>query len=125
MVGFPGNNISVFSEYNDGGELEKAESLDDLYAVFITRFTPYSTPNEYFSSFSIVEDRLSGLPVPSHLIASMDDPVIPIDDVTKIKKTNSLSIDVQRFGGHCGFTESLNADSWRESYLVDIFKSSV
>jgi len=90
-----------FSEYNDGGELEKAKSLDDLYAVFIPRFTPYSTPNEYFSSFSIVEDRLSGLPVPSHLIASMDDPVIPIDDVTKIKKTNSLSIDVQRFGGHC------------------------
>ena len=89
MVGFPGNNISVFSEYNDGGELEKAKSLDDLYAVFIPRFTPYSTPNEYFSSYSIVEDRLSGLPVPSYLIASMDDPVIPIDDVTKINKTNS------------------------------------
>ncbi len=114
-----------FPEYNYGGELEKAESVDDLYAVFIPRFIPYSTPNEYFSSYSIVEDRLPGLPVPSYLFASMDDPVIPIDDVTKINKTNSLSIDVQRFGGHCGFIESLNTDSWRESYLVNIVKSSV
>ena len=114
-----------FPEYNYGGELEKAKSVDDLYAVFIPRFIPYSTPNEYFSSYSIVEDRLSGLPVPSYLIASMDDPVIPTDDVTKINKTDFLSIDVQRFGGHCGFIESLNTDSWRESYLVNIVKSSV
>ena len=114
-----------FPEYNFGEELKKAKSLDDLNAVFIPRFTPYSTPNEYFSSYSIVEDRLSGLHVPSYLIASMDDPVIPTDDITKINKTNFLNIDVQTFGGHCGFIESLNANSWIESYLVDIFKSSL
>ena len=117
--------LMFFPEYNFGEELKKAKSLDDLNAVFIPRFTPYSTPNEYFSSYSIVEDRLSGLPVPSYLIASMDDPVIPTDDITKINKTNFLNIDVQTFGGHCGFIESLNANSWIESYLVDIFKSSL
>lgn len=116
--------LAFFPEYNYGEELQKAKSLDDLNTVFIPRLTPYSTPNEYFSSYSIVQDRLSLLSVPSYLIASLDDPVVPSDDITKINRNNFLNIDIQRFGGHCGFIESLHADSWVEFHLVDIFKSS-
>jgi predicted alpha/beta-fold hydrolase len=109
-----------FPEHNFGAELDQAKTLDDMNVTFINRFTPFPDAKSYFSAYALTGDRLKALTIPAHLIASIDDPIIPIADIEKINRPASLKIDIQRYGGHCGFITNLAANSWIEPRLVEI-----
>jgi len=113
--------LKHFPELDFGPELENAKTLDDLNITFIPKFTPYPDAQSYFASYTLTGDRLKALSVPAHLIASLDDPIIPAVDLEKINCPEHLSIEVQRYGGHCGFIQNLAAHSWIEPKLVQIF----
>ena len=112
-----------FPDYNFHDDLALARSLDDINATFIPRFTPFENPTAYFSAYGLTGDRLAQLAVPAYLIAAADDPVVPSQDITKIAEHKLLTIDLQIYGGHCGFIENMFAESWVELRLVDIFNA--
>ncbi len=111
----------LFSGYNFSKELSQADSLNELNDFFIPRFTPFQTPNAYFSAYAITGDRLGDLQTPSYLIAALDDPILPSSDVKHINRPKHLSIELHRHGGHCGFITNLKGTSWIESRLMEIF----
>jgi predicted alpha/beta-fold hydrolase len=41
----------------------------------------------------------------------------------KINCPEQLSIEVQQYGGHCGFIQNLAAHSWIETKLVQLFEA--
>lgn len=115
--------LKHFPEHDFGAELRQAKTLDDLNMTFIPKFTPYADAQSYFSSYSLTGDRLKALSIPAHLIASSDDPIIPAADLEKINCPEQLSIEVQQYGGHCGFIQNLAAHSWIETKLVQLFEA--
>ena len=58
--------------------------------------------------------------MPATIIAAEDDPIIPADDFRRIDANDYLDIEIQRFGGHCGFIENLAAHSWVERRLLEL-----
>lgn len=114
--------LKHFPEYDFAEALDSARSINDMNNLFITKYTPFDDIDSYFSSYALTGDRLANLKVPTHLIASMDDPIIPVADIERINRPEQLSIDIQSFGGHCGFILNLAAHSWVEPRLVEIFK---
>ncbi len=58
--------------------------------------------------------------MPAYLIATEDDPIIPVDDLLRIDPIDNLSIEIHRHGGHCGFIENLSAHSWVEGRMLQI-----
>jgi predicted alpha/beta-fold hydrolase len=114
--------LAHFPEHDFGAELNQAKTLDDLNLTFIPKFTPYPDAESYFSSYTLTGDRLKALSIPAHLIATLDDPIIPAADLDKINCPEKLSIEVQQYGGHCGFIQSFAAHSWIESKLVQLFE---
>lgn len=114
--------LKHFPEHDFGAELSQAKTLDDLNATFIPRFTPYADVRSYFESYTLIGDRLKALSIPAHLIASLDDPIIPAADLTKINCPEHLSVEVHQYGGHCGFIQSAAAHSWVETRLVELFE---
>jgi len=115
--------LKHFPEYDFAEALDSARSINDMNELFITKYTPFDDIESYFLSYALTGDRLANLSTPTHLIASMDDPIIPITDIDRINRPEQLSIEVQEFGGHCGFIQNLAAHSWVEPRLVEIFNS--
>lgn len=116
--------LQHFPELNYGAELANANSLDDLNRMFIPQHTIYQEVDDYFAAYALVGNRLAELEVPAILIASEDDPIIPVDDLSRIDPIESLHIETHRYGGHCGFIEDLSARSWIEDRLLQILEGS-
>jgi hypothetical protein len=114
--------LACFPELGYAGDLACARTLDDLNRLFIPRHTIYDRVEDYFKAYSLVGDRLSALALPAHLIASQDDPIIPVDDLSRIEPNAHLQVEIQRHGGHCGFIENLAANSWVEDRLLQILR---
>ena len=109
-----------FPEYDYADELASATSLNDLNRIFIPRYTVYESIDDYFAAYALVGDRLANLEMPAHLIASEDDPIIPVADIERIDPIENLHIETHRHGGHCGFIENLAAKSWVERRIVEL-----
>jgi len=116
--------LQQFPDLNYGEELATAKSLDDLNRMFIPRHTIYDEVDDYFAAYALVGDRLASLAVPAIIIASEDDPIIPIDDLDRIEPIESLQIETHRYGGHCGFIENLAARSWIEGRILRLLEAS-
>lgn len=112
-----------FPDSDFGAELKKVKTLDDVNNTFIPKYTPFDDAQSYFASYALTGDRLKELAIPAYLIASKDDPILPIEDIAKIIKPKKLIVEIQENGGHCGFIQDLSAHSWVEPRLVEIFDS--
>ena len=115
--------LKHFPEYDFAEALNSARSINDMNELFITKYTPFDSIDSYFSSYALTGDRLANLTTPTHLIASADDPIIPVADIQRINCPEQLNIEIQSFGGHCGFITNLAAHSWIEPRLVEIFNN--
>ena len=58
------------------------------------------TPSSPAAS-AITGERLAGLTMPSHIITSRDDPVIPAADLARLARPPALTIELTERGGHC------------------------
>ena len=105
--------------------LATARSLEDLNAYFIPRFTRFKRVEDYFAAYSITGDRLAKLTVPAHLIATEDDPVIPIADLAAIEGSSQLTVERHNYGGHCGFIANWRGETWIEQRMVALFKQAL
>ncbi|MDE0876921.1 MAG: alpha/beta fold hydrolase, partial [Porticoccaceae bacterium] len=106
-----------FPDSDFGAELKKVKTLDDVNNTFIPKYTPFDDAQSYFASYALTGDRLKELAIPAYLIASKDDPILPIEDIAKIIKPKNLIVEIQENGGHCGFIQDLSAHSWVEPRL--------
>jgi predicted alpha/beta-fold hydrolase len=112
--------LAHFPEYDYADELATARTIDDLNRIFIPRYTVYENVDDYFAAYALVGNRLAGLTAPAYLIASEDDPIIPVADIARIDPIENLHIETHRHGGHCGFIENLTARSWVERRIVEL-----
>jgi uncharacterized protein len=115
--------LAHFPEYDFADALDSARSIKDMNKFFIPRYTPFEDIESYFSSYALTGDRLSQLTTPAHIIASLDDPIIPAADIERINPNQQLNIEIHPYGGHCGFIQNLAAQSWIEPRLAEIFKN--
>lgn len=102
----------------DFRELQGTRDLRCLTAELIRRYTAFASLDEYLDGYSLTGSRLEGLEVPSTLITSLDDPIIPPDGLDRLAQPPCLDIVVTRRGGHCGFLERLNGPTWAERRVV-------
>ena len=58
------------------------------------------------------------LAVPSHILISLDDPIIPARDLQDVARPAQLQIAVVPHGGHCGFMESFVKESWADRQVA-------
>jgi len=113
-----------FPDYGFGAELETLRSLEEMNRFFVPRYTDFSDTQSYLAAYALTGERLSGLRVPSHLITSADDPVIPASDLSRIARPAALQIEVTPHGGHCGFIRDWRLRGWAEQRMAGIFAAA-
>ena len=102
----------------DFRDLQGTRNLRHLTAELIRRYTRFASLDEYLDGYSLTGRRLETLEVPSALITSLDDPIIPPAGLSRLARLPCLDIVVTRRGGHCGFLERLTGPTWAERRVV-------
>jgi predicted alpha/beta-fold hydrolase len=84
----------------------------------VRQHTDFATLEDYLNGYAITGARLAHLEVPSRIITSLDDPIIPSGGLAHLARPAALSVTVSRYGGHCGFFARLAGPSWLERRIV-------
>lgn len=87
----------------------------------IDHYTEYPNVTDYLEGYSVAGDYLSGLDIPTTILTASDDPIIPISDFESLPSVDALTLSVHAKGGHCGFIENWQMDSWVERWLIHRF----
>jgi predicted alpha/beta-fold hydrolase len=89
-----------------------------------TRHAGFESAEEYFAGYSIAGDRLAALRVPSTILTSADDPVVPVADFEALPDNPLLELIIARHGGHCGFLKNWKMESIAEDLIAERFLSA-
>ncbi len=112
-----------FFSYADA--LKKMKTLDEMNHYFIPRYTPFPNLEEYFDSYTLTGERLNSLEVPTQIVTSKDDPVIPYSDFLDLNLNINTKLTLCESGGHCAFLKNWKLDSWLDEYATQYFAHSL
>jgi hypothetical protein len=102
----------------DFGALVEERSLTNMTARMVAEYTRFPDLRSYLAGYALVGSTLEPLEVPSRIITSSDDPMIPAADLARLPRVPALTVTVTRHGGHCGFIDRLGAPSWIDRELL-------
>lgn len=96
----------------DFEELMRVKRLGPMTDYLVRKYTDFPDMRAYLRGYAIVHGALDSLEVPSRLIAALDDPMIPGNDLDRLPRNGVLRITPMRHGGHCGFVDGQKGLSW-------------
>jgi predicted alpha/beta-fold hydrolase len=96
------------------------KSISDMTGYFVKNFTDYPDMMTYLKGYAITGQALESLKIPSVIIASIDDPIIPVKDLQELASLNCLQIKTTRYGGHCGYLKNFRLTSWADQQLAGL-----
>lgn len=105
------------------GELLKIPSVRKMTDLFLERYSNYGGTLEYFKGYTLTGNYLEDIPIPTTIITSQDDPIIPVNDFNQLKLNNISNLIITRYGGHNGFIEKIPFSCWYERIALEIFNS--
>ncbi len=116
--------IQAWPEYASAAQhYLNASSMLDITARFAREQTGYTDMAAYLQAYTITTGALMNAPSPLAIITAADDPVIPISDFADLSTAGSLrALDITAHGGHCGFIENLQLQSWAERRVLALLE---
>ena len=98
--------------YDFSAELKMDRSYD-VGESFIPRYTNFADSDSYYDFYTVTPERLAQLSVPTTMLTSVDDPIVPISHFLGLKNLNPyLRLDIQPYGGHIGYIDILPYQRW-------------
>jgi predicted alpha/beta-fold hydrolase len=100
-------------KYNFTGilKLNTCMSLTEAIMPYHPDFRDYM---DYFRHYTLRDNVFVDLTIPTTIIASEDDPIVPVRDIYGLKEHHYLTRVIQKYGGHCGFIDILPYMRWHE-----------
>ena len=102
-------------------QTSRFRTIGKMTDYFVRNFTEFPDLMTYLKGYALTGDVLASLKVPSTIIASQDDPIIPASDIRLLASPDGLTIETTRYGGHCGFLMDYQLKSWADQRMTDIF----
>jgi len=103
--------------YGDGG-WDDIRGLRARTHYLATRYAGFADADSYFAGYSVAGDRLALLQIPTTVLTSADDPVVPVADYYQLAANPRLEILVTKYGGHCGFLKNWKLESLAEDLIL-------
>ncbi len=118
-----GKKYRFFPQLSDLENLSRFPTLGSMTEYFAPRHTGFPTAKAYLNGYALTGNVLEHLCIPSYILASLDDPVIPAQDLDHLFPSPYLHVELTRYGGHCGFIQNAGMDSYAEKRMAEIFQS--
>jgi predicted alpha/beta-fold hydrolase len=107
-----------FPQRYDFASILAQHSIKEMTRIMVEQFSEFPSLDAYLSGYAIIGDRLAQLTVPSRILLSLDDPIIPASDLQDVARSPQLQIATVPRGGHCGFMESFVRESWADRQVA-------
>jgi predicted alpha/beta-fold hydrolase len=111
---------AAFPDRYDFRPILAQRSIRTMTEVMLERYSEFASLDAYLSGYAITGNALATLDVPGHLVASLDDPIIPSTDLKDLPRNANLHITTATHGGHCGFMDRINSESWADRQVAHI-----
>src|SRR3546814_14677932 len=93
--------------------------MRELTEWLVQRHTDFGTLDNYFDGYSIAGERLAPLAVPTDILMSADDPVIPIDAFHELALPATARLEIARWGGTCGLLQNVRLAGLPPRWVAD------
>jgi len=110
--------------FPDAYAFSEVFKLNTIMAVtdkMLDQYSDFNSASEYFKAYSILNDALDELSVPTTIITAADDPIIPVEDFYQLKLNHRTELIIHTHGGHNGFIDGFYLKSWYEQELANWF----
>ena len=114
----------LFPELYDFRGILPLKSCRSITDRLIERYSSYKDAAEYFRCYAITNSILNDIGIPTTIITSKDDPVIPVDDFYGLNVKKPVNLIIHSYGGHNGFINNLSFDCWYEKKMIRLFEES-
>ena len=115
----------LFPDGYDFSELYKLNTIMAVTEKMIEQYSDYDSASEYFKGYSILNNAIDDLSVPTTIVTAADDPIIPVGDFYELKLNQRTELIIHTHGGHNGFIDGFFLKSWYEQELADRFDEMV
>ncbi len=110
----------LFPDYYDFRSIFSQSNIRTMTEVLVERYSDFANLDAYLNGYAIVDHVLERLDVPSHILFALDDPIIPAADLKHLPRNPNLHINAIARGGHCGFMDRFNAESWADRQIASL-----
>ncbi|WP_343162732.1 alpha/beta fold hydrolase [Oleiagrimonas sp. C23AA] len=93
-------------------------NMRELTRVLVERHTDFGSLDAYLDGYSVGVDRLAQMQVPTTILTSEDDPVIPVADFHDLNLSEAVELDISRYGGHCGYIQDWRMNVFTDDYIA-------
>ena len=114
----------LFPELYDFRGILPLKSCRSITDRLIDQYSSYKDAAEYFRCYAITNSILNDIGIPTTIITSKDDPVIPVDDFYSLNVKKPVNLIIHSYGGHNGFINNLSFDCWYEKKMIRLFEES-
>jgi hypothetical protein len=114
----------LFPDKYDFSDIMNLDSCLEITERLIKRYSGYKDAIEYFRGYTLTDDIINGITVPTTIVASKDDPVIPFSGYGSIDFSPSVNLIVHKNGGHNGFIEDISFNCWYEKMMAELFEET-
>ena len=113
---------NLFTTQYDFSRLLELESCLAMTEVMVADYTEFKDLRDYFGRYTLKRAWLENLTLPVTVIAAADDPLIDRADFVHLEGCPHLALQIERYGGHCGFFSNLAFRCWVEEEIGRIIE---
>ena len=108
----------LFPQRYDFAAILAQRSIKTMTEMLVERYSEFPGSGCVPERLRDRRRALASLEVPSHILFSLDDPIIPARDLQDLARGAHLQINTLPHGGHCGFMDSLDRESWADRQVA-------
>lgn len=110
---------SLFPDICEYEDWHKLGNLRERTGYLATHHYEFDSIDQYFDGYSVAGDRLKAIKVPTTILTSEDDMVVPVTDFVGLPNNENIELLVTRYGGHCAFLKNWKMESMADDLIVD------
>jgi uncharacterized protein len=111
----------LFPGLYDFSDILAMKTCMEMTEALIPRLSGYAGAAEYFRGYTLTGELFDRVEAPLTVITAADDPIIPVEDFSRIAPKAAITLIVQKYGGHCGYIEGCSLNSWYQKIMLDLF----
>ncbi|MFL6617487.1 MAG: YheT family hydrolase [Povalibacter sp.] len=116
---------TLFPKVFDFAAVLAEKSIRKMTELMIKQYSDFGSLDAYLEGYAITGNVLTDLQVPSHIVCSLDDPIIPSTDLDDLPRQPNLHVHAVPHGGHCGFMDRFNSESWADRKVARLMGLSI
>ena len=114
----------LFPHLYDFTDLFALDSVRSVTDALLSRYSRYESADEYFNAYTLKQEALMDIAVPTTLLTAEDDPIIGVEEFYRLRLNAHTSVSVQPYGGHNGFIAGFSLNGWYEEPLAALFDAA-